>query len=172
MPASMSSLLLSLLPAPRVYIRGRALTSSHACVRYRLHIVGERVSEIHNCLLGLPGTRREDVRHVISDAMALSHCDAFVRGLPGVVRQAVDDTAQAAKIIAENGWRSGSTQTLVWFSLLLNSKSSALSEELLLSTLQNGGCSVWTARLSRQSFDAGMLQPSGARGQQSCMAWK
>lgn len=82
-------------------------------VRYRLHIVGERVSEIHNCLLALPGTRQEDVRRVISDAVALSHCDAFVRSLPGVVRQAVDDTAQAAKIVAENGWRSGSTQTLL-----------------------------------------------------------
>ena len=116
MHASMTSLQLSLLPAPLMNSCGTELTCILGCVRYRLHIVGERVSEIHNCLLALPGTRREDVRRVISDAVALSHCDAFVRSLPGVVRQAVDDTAQAAKIIAENGWRSASSQTLLWFS--------------------------------------------------------
>ena len=107
------SSVLSLAAAALVFTCGGALTCILACVRYRLHIVGERVSEIHNCLLALPGTRREDVRRVISDAVALSHCDAFVRSLPGVVRQAVDDTAQAAKIIAENGWRSALPQTLL-----------------------------------------------------------
>ena len=73
--------------------------------RYRLHIVGETVAEIQHCLLALPGTRQEDLRRVISDAQALSHCGAFIRGLPGVVKQAVDDTAGAAKMVAENGWR-------------------------------------------------------------------
>ena len=111
--ARMTPLLLSLPPAPLVNSCGRVLTCILEHARYRLHIVGERVSEIHNCLLALPGTQREDVRRVISDAVALSHCDAFVRSLPGVVRQAVDDTAQAAKIVAENGWRSGSTQPLL-----------------------------------------------------------
>ena len=73
--------------------------------RYRLHIVGETVEDIEHCLLALPGTRQSDLRRVISDAAALSDCDAFVRGLPGVVRQAVDDSAGAAKMVAENGWR-------------------------------------------------------------------
>ncbi len=39
------------------------------------------------------------------DLQALTHCDAFIRGLPGVVREAVGDTAAAAKTISENGWR-------------------------------------------------------------------
>ena len=67
--------------------------------------MGETVADIQHCLLALPGTRQEDLRRVISDAQALSHCDAFIRGLPGIVRQAVDDTAGAAKMVAENGWR-------------------------------------------------------------------
>lgn len=73
--------------------------------RYRLHIVGETVEDIKHCLLALPGTRQSDLRRMISDAAALSDCDAFVRSLPGVVRQAVDDSAGAAKMVAENGWR-------------------------------------------------------------------
>jgi prephenate dehydratase len=63
------------------------------------------VEEIEHCLLALPGTLQSDLRLVISDAAALSHCDVFVRGLPGVVRQAVDDSAGAAKMVAENRWR-------------------------------------------------------------------
>ncbi|CAL8466593.1 g6129 [Coccomyxa elongata] len=74
-------------------------------IRYRLHIVSERVTEIKHCLLVMPGTRREDIRRVISDPQALTHCDAFIRGLAGVVREAVGDTAAAAKTISENGWR-------------------------------------------------------------------
>jgi prephenate dehydratase len=67
--------------------------------------VNETVAEIKHCLVALPGTRKADLRRVISDAQALSHCDAYIRGLPGVVRQAVDDTAGAAKLVADNGWR-------------------------------------------------------------------
>lgn len=66
----------------------------------------ETVAEIKHCLLALPGTRKEDLRRVISDPQALTHCDAYIRGLPGLpVRQAVDDTAMAAKLVADNGWR-------------------------------------------------------------------
>ena len=67
--------------------------------------MGETVEAIEHCLLALPGTRQSDLRRVISDAAALSDCDAFVHGLPGVVRQAVDDPAGAAKMVADNGWR-------------------------------------------------------------------
>lgn len=77
--------------------------------RYRLHIVAERVEEIRHCLLTLPGTRRGDLRRVISDPQALTHCDSFIRGLPGVVREAVGDTAAAAKMVADNGWRCATT---------------------------------------------------------------
>ena len=82
--------------------------------RYRLHIVGETVAEIQHCLLALPGTRQEDLRRVIGDPQALSHCDSFIRGLSGIVRQAVDDSAGAAKMVAENGWRCVYTPIRAW----------------------------------------------------------
>jgi len=72
--------------------------------------VAERVEEIRHCLLALPGTRRGDLRRVISDPQALTHCDSFIRGLPGVVREAVGDTAAAAKMVADNGWQCATTQ--------------------------------------------------------------
>ncbi len=93
--------------------------------------MGETVSEIQHCLLALPGTRQEDVRRVISDAQALSHCDAFIRGLPGIVRQAVDDTAGAAKMVAENGWRCAFTY-----------QSESLNYELLVAASSCQGASI------------------------------
>lgn len=75
--------------------------------RYRLHIVAEAVTPIEHCLLALPGVRLEELARVISDPPALAHCDPFLRGLPGLVREAVDDTAGAAKMVAANGWRWG-----------------------------------------------------------------
>ena len=49
--------------------------------------------------------RREDIRRVMSHPQALAQTDNYTRRMPGVVREAVDDTAGAAKMIAENGWR-------------------------------------------------------------------
>jgi prephenate dehydratase len=80
----------------------RALLPLH---RYRLHIVAEVVTSIDHCLLALPGVALGDLRRVVSDPPALAHCDPFIRGLPGLVREAVDDTAGAAKLVAANGWR-------------------------------------------------------------------
>ena len=41
------------------------------------------------------------VRRVISHWQALAQVDGYLRGMPGVVREAVDDTAGAAQIIAQ-----------------------------------------------------------------------
>jgi arogenate/prephenate dehydratase len=42
---------------------------------------------------------------VMSHPQALAQTDGYVRRMHGVVREAVDDTAGAAKMIAENGWK-------------------------------------------------------------------
>ena len=36
---------------------------------------------------------------------ALAQCDSYLRAMPGVVQQAVDDTAGAAQLIAQHQWR-------------------------------------------------------------------
>jgi arogenate/prephenate dehydratase len=74
-------------------------------LRYRLHIVGETSVAVNHCLLALPGVAKGDIRRVMSHPQALAQTDGYTRRMPGVVREAVDDTAGAAKMIAENGWR-------------------------------------------------------------------
>ena len=75
------------------------------CFRYKLYIVGEVTVKVNHCLLALPGVTKGDLRRVISHYQALAQVDGYTRKLPGVVREAVDDTAGAAKMVAQNQWR-------------------------------------------------------------------
>jgi len=68
-------------------------------LRYRLHIVGETSLGINHCLVALPGTKLEEINRVMSHPQALAQCDGYLRKL-GVVKEAVDDTAGAAQIVA------------------------------------------------------------------------
>lgn len=72
-------------------------------LRYRLHIVGEVSVAVNHCLMALPGTKKGDLTRVMSHPQALAQVDGYLRRMPGVVREAVDDTAGAAKSIAEEG---------------------------------------------------------------------
>jgi arogenate/prephenate dehydratase len=74
-------------------------------LRYRLHIVGETSISVNHCLLALPGVEKSQIKRVLSHPQALAQTDGYTRQMPGVVREAVDDTAGAAQMIAENGWR-------------------------------------------------------------------
>eukprot|EP01018_Ginkgo_biloba_P008560 Gb_00108 [translate_table: standard] len=72
-------------------------------LRHRLHIVGEVQFPVHHCLMALPGTRKEDLRRVISHPQALSQCEHTLSKLGlKVTREAVDDTAGAAQYVADN----------------------------------------------------------------------
>ncbi|GIL77877.1 hypothetical protein Vretimale_6510 [Volvox reticuliferus] len=71
-------------------------------IRYRLHIIGETSLAINHCLVALPGTKREDLKRVMSHPQALAQCDAYLRRM-AVVKEAVDDTAGAAQIVARQG---------------------------------------------------------------------
>lgn len=62
--------------------------------------------QVNHCLLALPGVEKEDLKRVMSHPQALAQTDTYTRQL-GVVRENVDDTAGAAKMIAEEGWRCG-----------------------------------------------------------------
>ncbi len=68
-----------------------------------LAIVGEVVSPVHHCLLGLRGARREGLRRVLSHPVALAQCERFLRGLPRVEVVAFYDTAGAAAEVARRG---------------------------------------------------------------------
>lgn len=68
-------------------------------LRYRLHIVGETSVAVNHCLLALPGTKPTELTRVMSHPQALAQTDTYLRRL-GVVREAVDDTAGAAQMVA------------------------------------------------------------------------
>ncbi|TMW98638.1 arogenate dehydratase 2 [Solanum lycopersicum] len=68
-------------------------------LRHRLHIVGEVKLAVRHCLLANNGVKIEDLKRVLSHPQALAQCENTLTKL-GLVREAVDDTAGAAKYIA------------------------------------------------------------------------
>src|SRR5881628_2222217 len=72
-----------------------------------LAIVGEVVSAVHHCLLGVPGAKRGGLRRVLSHPVALAQCERFLGALGGEVEvMAFYDTAGAAAEVARRGDRS------------------------------------------------------------------
>ena len=67
----------------------------------RLAVVGEVVSPIHHCVLGVPGARLEGVRRVLSHPVALAQCTRFFAEHTGVEAVSFYDTAGAAREVAE-----------------------------------------------------------------------
>src|SRR5256886_6283029 len=65
-----------------------------------LAIVGEVVSAVHHCLLGVPGAQRGSLRRVLSHPVALAQCERFLSELAGVEVVAFYDTAGAAAEVA------------------------------------------------------------------------
>lgn len=74
-------------------------------LRYKMHIVGEVAVPIDHCLMALPGVKKEDIRRVMSHPQALAQTDNYIRRMHGCIKEAVDDTAGAARMIMEGGWR-------------------------------------------------------------------
>ncbi|XP_058205802.1 arogenate dehydratase 1-like [Rhododendron vialii] len=75
-------------------------------LRHSLHIVGEVQLAINHCLLALPGVRKESVKRVLSHPQALAQCEHTLTKLGyNATREAVRDTAGAAKFVAANNLR-------------------------------------------------------------------
>ncbi|CAI9756616.1 unnamed protein product [Fraxinus pennsylvanica] len=73
-------------------------------LRHRLHIVGEVKLKVNHCLLGLPGVRKEELKHVLSHPQALDQCEITLNKL-GVTRVSAEDSAGAAQVVASGGVR-------------------------------------------------------------------
>ncbi|XP_015582757.2 arogenate dehydratase 2 [Ricinus communis] len=68
-------------------------------LRHTLHIVGEVKYVVRHCLLANNSVKIEDLKRVLSHPQALAQCELTLTSL-GLVREAVDDTAGAAKHVA------------------------------------------------------------------------
>lgn len=86
-------------------IAGCILPNFALLEKHRFSIRGELYLPIHLHLLGLPGARLDEIDTVESHPMALRQCGEFLHGLSGVAIRESDDTALAAKRIAELGLR-------------------------------------------------------------------
>ena len=69
--------------------------------KYRLNIYQEKFYPIHHHLLGLPGTKVEDVKNVFSHAQGLSQCSNFIKK-NNFVENVRADTAGSAKYVSES----------------------------------------------------------------------
>ncbi|GMI97338.1 arogenate dehydratase 2, Arabidopsis thaliana arogenate dehydratase 2 [Hibiscus trionum] len=68
-------------------------------LRHSLHIVGEVKLAVRHCLLANHGVRVEDLKRVLSHPQALAQCEYTLTKI-GLSREAIDDTALAAKHVA------------------------------------------------------------------------
>jgi prephenate dehydratase len=64
-----------------------------------LHIIGEHFEPVNHCLLGIPGSRIEDITEAASHPQALAQCDTHLKSL-GIEPVASLDTAGAAAELA------------------------------------------------------------------------
>ena len=70
---------------------------------YRLHIVRSTRLHIRHELLALPGAKQEDIQEIYSHEQAIGQCGKFLSALNGVRIIPCDNTAVAAKLVAESG---------------------------------------------------------------------
>src|SRR5919197_3668814 len=93
---------LGLLPIESSLV-GSIATNFDLIAESGLAIVGEVVSSVHHCLLGVAGATSEGLRRVLSHPVALAQCERFLRELAGVEVVAFYDTAGAGPPGARRG---------------------------------------------------------------------
>lgn len=82
-------------------LAGSVVGSYDVLARGELEIVGEVITPIHHCVLGVPGSSVDDLKRIISHPVALAQCTRFLRSHPEIEAVAVYDTAGAAKEVSE-----------------------------------------------------------------------
>lgn len=71
-------------------------------VRHKFYIVKSLKLHVSHALLAKPGVKLEDVKEVISHSQALQQCSNFLKANPNVKVTIFENTATAAKFVAES----------------------------------------------------------------------
>ena len=71
-------------------------------MRHNFRIVRSVRLKIDHCLLARPGAQLSDIKEIYSHEQAISQCSRFLQGLPGVTVVRCENTAVAAKRVAES----------------------------------------------------------------------
>ncbi|MDD3078513.1 MAG: prephenate dehydratase [Paludibacter sp.] len=82
-------------------IAGSLLPNYDLLKEYKLPIAGEYKLRISHCLAALPGQTIHDIKEIQSHPIALMQCNDFIDTIPGVKVVEHEDTALAARDIAE-----------------------------------------------------------------------
>ena len=72
-------------------------------VNFENYIVGEQIVKCEHALIGLPGTKLEDIKAVYSHPQALAQCAEYLERHPKWRQIPYDNTALAVKKVAEDG---------------------------------------------------------------------
>ncbi len=92
---------LAMIPVDNT-IAGRVADVHTLMPHWDLFIIGEHFQPIKHTLLGLPGTKAEDLEHVHSHVHAIPQCRKYLNGLKAEAHVHAD-TAGAAKDVAARG---------------------------------------------------------------------
>ena len=70
--------------------------------KYDFHILRSTRLKIEHSLLVKPGTKAEDIKVIFSHEQAIMQCEDYLKNYPGAMIKAVENTAEAAKMVAES----------------------------------------------------------------------
>lgn len=74
-------------------------------MRHNFYIVRSVRVKIDHSLVAAPGVKMEDIKEIVSHPQAINQCSEFLKSMKGITVTEMENTAEAAKYVAESGRR-------------------------------------------------------------------